>query len=263
LVLGSPNASGLFSVGSAYDLAAKNIDATSGPLSTSDWNGLWSLKMQHRHKHLLWRIAWNVLPVRVNLFKFMPHVSRDEWICPICNGPQETIQHIFLDCIVAKAIWRSSPWALDTSVFAGMPISEWIKALINPHYFLNISCEDVQKFQLSAVIVLDAIWRVRNDKVHNGSVIDLQGIIAQIRSTFDIHSRVWVDKSMGESWSCPPVGAIKFLFSSFSSWSATKVSRSINLRAHLVAKWAASHNVYGSIPTSLPFLVCCKNQEWT
>ncbi|GLT61083.1 hypothetical protein SLA2020_338140 [Shorea laevis] len=44
------------------------------------------------------------------------------------------------------------------------------------------------------------------------------------------------------------------LFSSFSSWSATKVSRSINLRAHLVVKWAASHNCYGSIPTSLPFL---------
>ncbi|GLT71069.1 hypothetical protein SLA2020_431110 [Shorea laevis] len=42
--------------------------------------------------------------------------------------------------------------------------------------------------------------------------------------------------------------------SSFSSWSATKVSRSVNLRAHLVAKWAASHNCYGSIPTSLPFL---------
>jgi hypothetical protein len=113
---------------------------------------------------------------------------------------------------VAKAIWRSSPWALDTSVFAGMPISEWIKALINPHYFLNIPCEDVQMFQLSAVIVLDVIWRVRNDKVHNRSVIYLQGIIAQIRSTFDIHSRVWVNKSMSESWSCPPVGAVKLNF---------------------------------------------------
>jgi hypothetical protein len=72
------NASGLFSVGSAYDLVAKNFDATSGPLSTLDWNGLWSLKMQNRHKHLLWRIAWNVLPVRVNLFKFMPNVSWDK-----------------------------------------------------------------------------------------------------------------------------------------------------------------------------------------
>jgi hypothetical protein len=50
------------------------------------------------------------------------------------------------------------------------------------------------------------------------------------------------------------ISDVIFLLSSFSSWSATKVSRSINLRAHLVVKWAASHNVYGSIPTSLPFL---------
>jgi hypothetical protein len=51
------------------------------------------------------------------------------------------------------------------------------------------------------------------------------------------------------------ISDISYLFSFFPSWSATKVSRRVNLRAHLVAKWAASHNYYGSIPTSLPFLV--------
>ncbi|GLT55002.1 hypothetical protein SLA2020_281580 [Shorea laevis] len=59
------------------------------------------------------------------------------------------------------------------------------------------------------------------------------------------------------------ISDVILLLSSFSSWSATKVSRSINLRAHLVAKWAASHNVYGSILISLPFLSAVRIKRWT
>jgi hypothetical protein len=37
-------------------------------------------------------------------------------------------------------------------------------------------------------------------------------------------------------------------------WSALKISCSANVCAHNVAKWAASHSVFGSIPSNSPFL---------
>jgi hypothetical protein len=56
-------------------------------------------------------------------------------------------------------------------------------------------------------------------------------------------------------WSSSGIIAdVTFFLSSFSSWSATKVSRSINLRAHLVAKWAASITVMEAFPPPFPFL---------
>jgi hypothetical protein len=60
---------------------------------------------------------------------------------------------------------------------------------------------------------------------------------------------------LDREWSSAAIiSDISYLFFFFLSWSATKVSRSVNFRAHLVAKWAASHHCYGSILTSLAFL---------
>ncbi|GLT55503.1 hypothetical protein SLA2020_286180 [Shorea laevis] len=53
----APNSQGTFTVNSAHDIAACVSNYTNGPLSSADWNCLWSLKLQHRLKHLLWRIA--------------------------------------------------------------------------------------------------------------------------------------------------------------------------------------------------------------
>jgi hypothetical protein len=44
------------------------------------------------------------------------------------------------------------------------------------------------------------------------------------------------------------VSDISLYLHSFYSWKAVKVSRSANFRAHCLAKWAASHLVFGSIP---------------
>jgi hypothetical protein len=44
------------------------------------------------------------------------------------------------------------------------------------------------------------------------------------------------------------VSDISLYLHSFYSWKAVKVSRSVNFRAHCLAKWAASHLVFGSIP---------------
>jgi hypothetical protein len=52
----------------------------------------------------------------------------------------------------------------------------------------------------------------------------------------------------------PIVSDLRLELSSFQSWNALKVSRCANFRAHELAKWAATHLVFGSIPLGSPIL---------
>jgi hypothetical protein len=131
--------------------------------------------------------------------------SLEDKACPICNGPTESIQHIFLDCILAKAIWRTSRWPLDSSSFADLPIVFWIKAILHPNEVLHIPIFDVENFQLSMVIALDAIWCARNNRVHNNVTPNFQNLLIQIQSSIAIHQKAWTDKDLIASWSPPPL----------------------------------------------------------
>lgn len=94
------------------------------PHYSEAWNCLWSLKLQPRLKYMLWKITWNsLLPVRANIGTFIQYGDTDSW----------TTHHVFLlDCPIARIIWRSSEWPLDTSVFINQPITWWIKAILKP-----------------------------------------------------------------------------------------------------------------------------------
>jgi hypothetical protein len=51
--------------------------------------------------------------------------------------------------------------------------------------------------------------------------------------------------------------AIYYVLSSFPIWEAIKIPRQANLRAHIAAKWAASHNSYApSLAKLTPFQPC-------
>jgi len=61
--------------------------------------------------------------------------------------------------------------------------------------------------------------------------------------------------SLFTSWSFANViSDISLDLISFQSWYASKVSRSANYRAHVLAKWAASNQVFGSILIGSPIL---------
>jgi hypothetical protein len=62
--------SGLFSVKSAHEVASSQASFLVLLLSNSDWQLLWGLKLQARLKLFLWRLVWNILPIRPNIFRF-------------------------------------------------------------------------------------------------------------------------------------------------------------------------------------------------
>jgi hypothetical protein len=66
---------------------------------------MWGLKLQARPKHLLWKIAWDILPSRANIDRFVSSVELDSWVCSFYKGSQETLCHLFLECDLARLLW--------------------------------------------------------------------------------------------------------------------------------------------------------------
>ena len=62
----------------------------------------------------------------------------------------------------------------------------------------------------------------------------------------------------------PIVLDLRLELSSFQSWNALKVSRHANFCAHVLAKWAATHLVFDSIPLRSPILssIRIKNEKY-
>jgi hypothetical protein len=141
----APSPSGTFSVKSAHELSAIPGGRTS-PLAEVAWLSLWGLKIQARLKHLLWKIAWNILPSRDNISRFVVQVAEGAWVCLFCKGPLESLCHIFLECSLATFLWRNSPWPSIINGFSNKPIVDWILAIIYPAQYIAISVDDVKHF---------------------------------------------------------------------------------------------------------------------
>jgi len=82
----APSPSGLFSVKSAHELVSASSSGRTSPFCPEVWFMLWGLKLQARLKHLLWKIAWDILPSRTNIGRFVSSVDLDSLVCPFCRS---------------------------------------------------------------------------------------------------------------------------------------------------------------------------------
>jgi hypothetical protein len=220
--------------------------------------------------------------------------------------------------------------------------------VLHPTDFLGILPQDVHRFQIFVLVLLDQIWLTRNALVHGASLPAPGALLKKVRTTTLHHIQAWKSGvAISADWSPPSPGSLSASFDvavrqefavaaatlrdhegnflavsskklpplaasqgeahaallavslavsvgcsslvlegdslltivaindpslfldwasapvisdlhglllSIPVWSALKISRSANFCAHNVAKWAASHRVFGSIPPSSPFL---------
>jgi len=131
MVLGAPSSTVLFSVKS-INAVVRSLRGRASPFSSKTWHKLWSLKLQARLKHLLWKIARNILPTRDNIGCIFASQDIEAWECPCCKFSQETLSHIFLECDLACFFWNSSPWLINIVGFSSKRISEWIYDVLFP-----------------------------------------------------------------------------------------------------------------------------------
>ena len=98
-----PAIDGVFFVKFAYKLIKlQNENGNNSGI----WNKIWKARAHERHKMMLWRIVFNVLPCRANLCQSI-HILDPS--CPLCGASEENSIHLFTICPLAQILWRQSP----------------------------------------------------------------------------------------------------------------------------------------------------------
>uniref|UniRef100_A0A8I6WC46 Reverse transcriptase zinc-binding domain-containing protein n=1 Tax=Hordeum vulgare subsp. vulgare TaxID=112509 RepID=A0A8I6WC46_HORVV len=141
---------GVFSVKSMYtDLV------NSGPLARS--LHIWDIKVPLKIKVFMWFLHKGVVLTKDNLIK---RSWRGRSNCCYCDQ-NETIRHLFLDCPLAKLLWRTIHIAFNV-----IP-----PTCINSMFTTWLNGVDVQLSRLIRIgicALLWAIWNTRNDIIFNG-----------------------------------------------------------------------------------------------
>ncbi|XP_059446389.1 uncharacterized protein LOC132177930 [Corylus avellana] len=237
-----------FSVKSAHDISVVHGGRIS-PLAEDAWFSLWGLKLQARLKHLLWKIAWDILPSRANISRFVVQEVEEAWI-------SSSLEH------------HLSAWRDSTSPSIWVPPSfGWLKG----NFDFDVAVRS--SFSVAAGVISDASGNMIMVVTHKLSSTDaLAGEAFAALLTSRLAVSLTSDKfciegdallvvlainnpSLFSSWSIANcISDIIVTLSSFPSWNASKVSRCANFRAHALAKWAASNLVFGSMPIGSPIL---------
>ncbi|KAF5472158.1 hypothetical protein F2P56_008898 [Juglans regia] len=88
--------------------------------------------------------------------------------------------------------------------------------IIYPDRELRLKKEERHHFQIFAVIMLDFIWRKRNDIIHNHSSLSIEEASFQIKGTYEDYKDAWKKKvdqqSKEENWHPPPLNYQSYSF---------------------------------------------------
>ncbi|XP_030505064.2 uncharacterized protein LOC115720039 [Cannabis sativa] len=195
---------GQFSTKSAYLILALER-APNIVVAPGHWNKLWSSKILEQHKVLWWSILSNALPIRGLLAK---RINIDELSCPLCGAAEESMENLFLHCDFVYHLWRASPWGIFPVPDFGSRVWDWVTFIWN----LKTKGVDTDKLFLYASIVVDTIWRTRNDKVHNYYSSNINTGIDSISNCFTDYADCLLSPTVDvfpPGWSTPPEDWIK------------------------------------------------------
>ncbi|KAM6590718.1 hypothetical protein CsatA_013323 [Cannabis sativa] len=195
---------GRFSCKSAY-LAQALERAPQCNVAPALWNKLWNSRIVERHKVLWWCILSQALPVRAVIRR---RIQIEDTSCPFCGLAEETVEHLFLTCDVAMHLWRSSPWGIFPVCNTGIRVWDWVKFI----WSLNKRGIRVEDVFLYASIIVDNIWRMRNEVVHNNSTPDIIKCMDQIGFSYaESHASLLPSPPppAKDSWTPPPLDWIK------------------------------------------------------
>jgi hypothetical protein len=149
----TPSCSGRFSSSSAYLSIINSNNLQVVPLNSgSTWKSIWKLNLNDRLRLFLWKMAWNILPTKTRLSAIFPSTSLD--ICPLCKSGEDSLQHLFFNCIFARVIWRNSFWPLDSTALNFSDMMDWIKLIINPAPLFDFHWRTVINFRFLQLLLV-------------------------------------------------------------------------------------------------------------
>ncbi|XP_039039585.1 uncharacterized protein LOC120177542 [Hibiscus syriacus] len=164
----SASGDGLFSVKSCRE----NIGSEVG--SNDVWlQGVWKGLAPPRVEAFLWQLAHQKLAVKAELIKRGVSLGEDIQF-PFCKIHEETVQHLFISCIVAWKLWNkiASFWDISFVLPQDPPalLSSWGELRGN---------STIWKFIPG--VIFWSIWKARNAIVFEGSNLDSMFLFFTVR----------------------------------------------------------------------------------
>ncbi|CAL1395371.1 unnamed protein product [Linum trigynum] len=182
-------ADGVFTVKSAYHLAVDRDKRKGGWRSTVGWMGkedwvrVWNANIPPKLKVFLWQIFNRILPTTEALID--KHVLVQPR-CPVCWACTESMEHLFLDCPVARALWDYSGLGYLGEGLPRHTFPMFLKRLLalihQPSLFMAV------------VAVLWRIWRSRNWVVFEGKQFGFPALLRQFHQQYEEWVRLPLDK---------------------------------------------------------------------
>ncbi|CAL1387380.1 unnamed protein product [Linum trigynum] len=176
---------GIFSVKSAYHLAT-TLERREGQwkagaswMDKPSWIRVWGADIPPKLKVFVWQILNRILPTTEALIeKRIPVHPR----CPVCWAAPETMEHLFLDCPVARALWE----------FAGLDyLGEGLPRHTFPLFLKRLLALIPRPDLVMAVIaILWRIWRSRNWVVFEGKQYTIPVLMRQYNQQYEEWVRV-------------------------------------------------------------------------
>ncbi|CAL1368759.1 unnamed protein product [Linum trigynum] len=193
---------GVFTVKSTYhlavDLARRNCcwRATASWMDRASWIWLWGADIPPKLKVFVWQIFHRILPTTEGLIeKSVPVLPR----CPVCWEASETMEHLFLDCPVTRALWDYS--RLE-HLGQGLPCHTF--PLFLKRLFTLVH---QPRMIMDVVAVLWRIWKSRNWVVFEGKQFRFPALMRQVHQQCEEWERVPADrKEMGLHPTVQPSG---------------------------------------------------------
>ena len=105
-----------------YKLITKEQDGIANyGMNGMGWKNLWKFKIPYKICMFLWKLLHNGLPTRMELFRRQIIVSPK---CVMCDQEDEMLDHLFLKCPFARALWFTLPQNIRSDAIPS--IRQWL-----------------------------------------------------------------------------------------------------------------------------------------
>ncbi|OMP11686.1 reverse transcriptase [Corchorus capsularis] len=140
-----------------------------------EWKALWKLKLPFKIIIFLWKMCNKGLPTRLELTKRGMNVDSR---CGLCSAHEESQEHLFWNCDVARAVWFGSSLSLRTKAFEQVNIVDWLMQWLAK---TNPTEVGESHFTKEFAVTLWMIWIHKNECLFEGASVNPLTIIQRSR----------------------------------------------------------------------------------